>query len=58
MADDRSERRSLWPWALALALAAMIAGSLGVLGIAIAHPDPTVVAHPLATGDAKPRAAH
>jgi hypothetical protein len=57
MADDRTERRSLWPWALALALAAMIASSLGVLGIAIAHPDAPVLAHPLATGDAPPRAA-
>jgi hypothetical protein len=42
---------------LAFALAAMIAGSLGVLGIALAHPDPTVTAHPLAAGGAPPRAA-
>jgi hypothetical protein len=56
MADDRIDR-SLWPLGLALALAAMIAGSLGVLGLAIAHPDATVAAHPLATAGAPPRAA-
>ena len=50
-------RRSLWPWALGLALAAMIAGSLSVLAIAITHPDARVEAHPLAAGGAPPRAA-
>ena len=57
MADERSARRSPWPWALGLALAVMIAGSLAVLGIAIAHPDAQVEAHPLATDGASPRAA-
>jgi hypothetical protein len=50
-------RPSLWPWALALALAAMIASSLGVLALAIAHPDARVEAHPLAEGGAPPRGA-
>jgi hypothetical protein len=54
---EGAARRSLWPWALALALAAMIAGSLGVLAIAILHPDARVEAHPLAEGGAPPRAA-
>jgi hypothetical protein len=54
---DCSARRSLWPWGLGLALAAMIAGSLAVLGIAITHPDADVEAHPLAADGAPPRAA-
>lgn len=55
MAADQTTSR--WPWALAFALAAMIASSLTLLGIAIAHPDPAVAEHPLATGDVPPRAA-
>lgn len=58
MAEERAQRSSLWPFGLALALAAMIASSLAVLGIAIAHPDPAVVAHPLVTGGTPSRAAH
>lgn len=58
MTTDPAARRSLWPWALGLALAAMIASSLAVLGIAITHPDAHVTAHPLAPADgAPPRAA-
>jgi hypothetical protein len=54
---ERSPGRSLWPWGLGIALAAMIATSLSVLAIAIAHPDARVEAHPLAAGGAPPRAA-
>jgi hypothetical protein len=54
---DPAVNRSLWPWALGLALAAMIAGSLTMLGIAITHPDAHVEVHPLETGGAPPRAA-
>jgi hypothetical protein len=57
MADEAPRERSLWPFGLAVALAAMIATSLAVLGIAIAHPDPAVEAHPLAAEGAAPRAA-
>ena len=49
--------RSLWPLGLGIALAAMIATSLGVLAIAITHPDAQVEAHPLAAGGAPPRPA-
>lgn len=55
MADRESDARfEPWPWALALALAAMIGGSLAFLAIATAHPDPVVKRHPVA---AAPRAA-
>jgi hypothetical protein len=53
----RRAESSIWPWALGLALAIMIAGSLGVLGIAITHPDADVEAHPLAADGTPPRAA-
>jgi len=52
-----SRRRNPWPLGLALALAAMIGASLTVLGLAIAHPDARVEAHPLATADEAPRPA-
>ena len=57
MEAERAPGRSRWPLGLALALAAMIAASLSVLGIALAHPDGEVVSHPLATGGVAPRAA-
>jgi hypothetical protein len=57
MADERETGRSWWPLGLGLALAAMITVSLSVLGIALAHPDASVEAHPLAAGSV-PRAAH
>jgi hypothetical protein len=64
MADERrpeapASRAGSWGWplGLALALAAMIATSLTVLGIAITHPDAAVEAHPLAAGGASPRPA-
>jgi hypothetical protein len=57
MEAEATVRRSRWPLGLALALAAMIAASLSVLGIALAHPDAEVVSHPLATGGVAPRAA-
>jgi hypothetical protein len=58
MADEQLVAQpSRWPLALALALGAMIATSLAVLAIAIAHPDAAVEAHPLAAGRAAPRAA-
>ena len=55
MTDETTSSR--WPLVLALALAAMIATSLAVLGIAIAYPDAAVRAHPLAVGADAPRAA-
>jgi len=57
MADERESRRSWWPLGLGLALATMISISLGVLAIAITHPDVQVEAHPLAAGATPPRAA-
>jgi hypothetical protein len=58
VADEKATSLgSRWPLCLALALAAMIATSLAVLGIAIVHPDAPVAAHPLAAGDAAPRSA-
>ncbi len=55
---ERDPRRSAWPYCIAAALAAMIAGSLAVLAIAVTHPDPEVAAHPLAAHGTPPRAAH
>jgi hypothetical protein len=57
MEAEASAGRSRWPLGLALALAAMIAASLSVLGIALAHPDREVVSHPLAAAGVAPRAA-
>jgi membrane protein implicated in regulation of membrane protease activity len=58
MGADEDAPRSLWPLGLALALAAMITGSLSLLWIATTHPDAAVTAHPLAADGAPPRAAH
>ena len=54
---DRDPRRSLWPYGIAAALAAMVVGSLAVLAIAVTHPDPEVEMHPLAQHGVPPRAA-
>ena len=56
--SDSATSRSLWPLGLALALAAMITGSLSLLWIATTHPDAAVTLHPLATAGAPPRPAH
>ena len=57
MEAEATGGRSRWPLGLALALAGMIAASLAVLGIALAHPDAEVVSHPLSPGGVTPRAA-
>lgn len=58
MAASGDRTRSFWPIALAMALAGMMSASLGLLWLAVSHPDTTVTQHPLATGDTPPRAAH
>lgn len=43
-----------WPWALGLALAAMIVVSLAFFAAARSHPDPVVRGHPAAEDGARP----
>jgi len=49
--------RSGWPFGVAAALVAMIAGSLCMWWLAVTHPDPPVESHPLGSAASPPRAA-